>query len=33
MQTHFTNPLYSIDSGAGKTRPKKARDKNLYEVG
>ena len=34
MQTHFTNPLYSIDSEAGRTLDlKKALDKELHEVG
>ena len=34
MQTHFTNPLYSIDSEAGKTLDlKKALDKELHEAG
>ena len=34
MQTHFTNPLYSIDSEAGKTLDlKKALDKELHETG
>ena len=34
MQTHFTNPLYSIDSEAGRTLDlKKSLEKELHEVG
>ena len=34
MQTHFSNPLFSIDSDAEKTQDlKKALDRDLHEVG